>query len=75
ETTIREAGEDHEQTGEEVMKIQRMLAPDSMLGKLARMAAKSEIVARSDTVTIRFGRGIPDEELLYLYALLLRALT
>ncbi len=75
DTAIREAGEDHERTGEEQKKIQRMLAPDSMLGKLARMATKSQIVARSDTVTIRFGRDIPDEELIYLHAIILRALT
>jgi len=75
DSATREAGEDHVRTGEEQMKVQRMLAPDSLLGKLTRMVTKSEIVARSDTATVRFGKSIPDKELIYLHAIILRALT
>ncbi len=75
DAVVREAEEGYERTGEPEQKILRMLTPDSMLGKLARMAVKSEIVARSDTETIRFGRDLSDDELVYLHAIILRALT
>jgi hypothetical protein len=72
---IGQAGEERARTTENQRVIQQLLAPDSMLWKLARMVAKSEIVARSDTETVRFGRGLPDVELAYLHAVLLRALA
>jgi len=75
EEAISENSQERDPTGDHAQKIRRLLAPDSMLGRLARMAMRSEIVARSDTVTIRFGRDLPEDELLYLHAILLRALT
>ena len=75
DTAIREAGEEQGESTEQSLKIEKILAPGSMLGKLARMATKSEIVARSDTETIRFGRDLPDDELSYLHAIIMRVLT
>ena len=75
DTAIREAGDEHGESTKQSLKIEKMLAPDSMLGKLARLATKSEIMARSDTETIRFGRDLSDDELVYLHAIILRVLT
>jgi hypothetical protein len=42
---------------------------------LMRMAPSQGITARSDRVAVTFGKGLPDDELAYLYALIRKILT
>ena len=40
-----------------------------------RFVSSQGITARSDRVTVAFGRGLPDDELTYLHALVRKILT
>jgi hypothetical protein len=42
---------------------------------LMRLTPSSGITARSDRVAVNFGRGLPDNEITYLYALIRKILT
>ena len=61
-------------TGQDELRMQRMLDSNSFLSKLMKFLARSRIVARSDRQSIEFGKGLSGEELQYLHNLVLRAI-
>ena len=50
-------------------------AVPKILLALMRMASSQGITARSDRAVVNFGRGLPDDEIAYLYALIRKMLT
>lgn len=58
-----------------VMRLPDGRPMPGIMVSLLKMAPSSGIVARSDTATINFGAGLPEPELRYLHALILKAMT